>query len=439
MPVNAHEALKSCCRMADLLVATFGDEPGKKDIVRSGTHAGMAATAVLEPMILLYAKTGDEKYLDFCHYIVRRADAGPGILTRLEQSGTVQKVGNGKAYEMMSNYVGLVEYWRTTGNQRALAAAELAWKSVQRGYVFITGAPNAHEHFTEPHTLIPTGACTETCVQVIWVHLTWQLLRATGEPKYAAMLHRHLYNHMLAAQHPDGIQWCYFTTMGGRKGFGPRVHCCGSSGPRAIAMIPSIAYMSRPEGVTINLYETSTFRGTVGDSSVSISQTTDYPWSGQVSVDVTVDQPTQFGLQLLIPDFAANAQVQVDQTASTLPTKPGQYTTIQRKWTGTTRVELTLQMPVLPHERNGRHCLSRGPIILALEQIQPGSYSPLQVRPSPEALSTSNQLAYTADRKVRVKGTAETGDRVELIYGPYCEAGTDRRPVYVWLPAPPEK
>ena len=40
--------------MGDLLIATF---PGKKSILAAGTHVGMAATSVLEPIVLLYRLT----------------------------------------------------------------------------------------------------------------------------------------------------------------------------------------------------------------------------------------------------------------------------------------------------------------------------------------------------------------------------------------------
>ena len=63
--------------MGDLLIATF---PAKKSILAAGTHVGMAATSVLEPIVLLYRFTGDERYLDFARYIVKSWDEpnGPG-------------------------------------------------------------------------------------------------------------------------------------------------------------------------------------------------------------------------------------------------------------------------------------------------------------------------------------------------------------------------
>ena len=62
----------ACRKIGDLLIRTFG--PGKKSILAAGTHVGMAATSVLEPMVLLYRITGDPRYLEFAQ--VHRAGLG---------------------------------------------------------------------------------------------------------------------------------------------------------------------------------------------------------------------------------------------------------------------------------------------------------------------------------------------------------------------------
>ena len=45
-------AYNAANRIGGLLVNTFGDTPGKRDIVAAGQHVGMAATSVLEPMVI---------------------------------------------------------------------------------------------------------------------------------------------------------------------------------------------------------------------------------------------------------------------------------------------------------------------------------------------------------------------------------------------------
>ena len=114
-------ALAACRKMGDLLIATF---PAKKSILAAGTHMGMAATSVLEPIVLLYRATGDERYLEFARYIVKSWDEpnGPKIMASLLTTKRVDKTANGKAYEMLSNLVGLCELARATGDRELLQA-----------------------------------------------------------------------------------------------------------------------------------------------------------------------------------------------------------------------------------------------------------------------------------------------------------------------------
>ena len=73
--------------------------------------------------------------------------------------------------------------------------------------------------------------------------LNLQLLRLTGEAKYGDELERSLYNHLAAAQHPRGDDWCYFTALEGRKVYDKGITCCHSSGPRGMALAPQTAYL----------------------------------------------------------------------------------------------------------------------------------------------------------------------------------------------------
>jgi hypothetical protein len=130
------EPLLVCRRMADLLCNTFGDTPGKRDIIRAGAHVGMAPTSVLEPMVLLYRMTGEARYLDFCKYILRswEQDNGPHIISRLQELKRVDKVGDAKAYEMLSCLNGALEYYRTVGDRRILDACLNAWQDIVAGH-----------------------------------------------------------------------------------------------------------------------------------------------------------------------------------------------------------------------------------------------------------------------------------------------------------------
>lgn len=183
-------ALAACRKMGDLLCRTFG--PDKKSILSAGTHVGMAATSVLEPMVLLYRHTGDERYLDFCRYIVRSWDdpGGPKIVATLLKEKQVNKTANGKAYEMLSNLVGLCELARASGDRKLLEPVLIAWEDIVAKRLYLTGSTSRGEHFPADFDLPndPEAHPCETCVTTTWVQLNAQLLRLTGESRFGDQL-----------------------------------------------------------------------------------------------------------------------------------------------------------------------------------------------------------------------------------------------------------
>ena len=163
-------ALQACRKMGDLLIATF---PEKKSILAAGTHKGMAATSVLEPIVLLYRTTGDKRYLDFAHYIVRSWDepGGPKVLTTLLSEKQVNKTANGKAYEMLSNLVGLCELYRATGDAQLLASRPQRLARHRREPALHYRQPPVRpEHFHGDHEL-PNGPERQHLRNVRYRHL----------------------------------------------------------------------------------------------------------------------------------------------------------------------------------------------------------------------------------------------------------------------------
>jgi hypothetical protein len=195
-------ALEASRKIGDLLVRTFGTGPGQRDIVAAGTHVGMAATSVLEAMVNLYRFTGDVRYLNFCEYLVRSWDQpnGPKIIASLLSTQSVFHTANAKAYEMMSNLVGLAELYRATGNPLYLKTAQTAWSDIAAHRLYVTGTTSSSEHFADDGVLPGEEASNvgEGCATVTWLQLTWQLLRLTGEARYAEQLEHTVYNALLA-------------------------------------------------------------------------------------------------------------------------------------------------------------------------------------------------------------------------------------------------
>ena len=371
-------ALRGAQRIGDLLVETFG--PGKKDIIRSGTHVGMAATSVMEPMVYLYNATGDGKYLDFCEYLVKAYDQphGPKIISSLLEKHSVYETANGKAYEMMSNLVGLCELYRCTGKEEYLRAPEIAWEDIVQNQMYITGGTSLGEHFQKDHYLPKTGAVSETCATVTWLQLNLQLLRLTGEAKYADIVEQIIYNHLLAAQEPTGEAFCYFTPLEGKKPYNDTICCCTSSGPRGVALIPTLAYGIKKDGIAVNLYGPGSVLAKIpGGLNVEIAQETDYPFGGKVTLKISPEKPAEFTLYLRIPAWCRGARVFGSKGLKFPFPKPGEYAPVSGSWQKGSTVVLDMEMrPEMilgQHGNEGLVAVRHGPLVLAADTaLNPG-------------------------------------------------------------------
>jgi len=435
-------ALDASRKIGDLLCRTFGTGLGQRDIIASGTHVGMAATSVLEPMVNLYRFTGDRKYLDFCEYLVRSWNQpnGPRIIESLLATQSVFHTANAKAYEMMSNLVGLAELYRATGNPVYLETAQTAWKDIAAHHLYLTGTASSSEHFTGDFVLPGEEASNvgEGCATVTWLQLTWQLLRLTGEPQYAEELERTVYNALLGAQNPQNGDICYFTPLNGKKSPTPGINCCVSSEPRGISMIPQLAWGMRGDGVGVVLYAPGHVSVGARDGAIGIDSKTNYPADGSVVLTLRPPHPVQFPLYLRVPAWTARYTA----TAGERQYKgtPGRFLAIDREWKAGDEVHIDLDLTarVIPGGPSYPYgvAIARGPQILALEQGVNRDVLDLQAA-GPRGMDVKllearpNLSRWSGSQAYSFEGVV-AGKPRELVLVPFADARTYR----VWLLKP---
>ena len=444
--------LPTCRRMADLLCQTFGDGPGQRDIIASGTHVGMAPTSVLEPMVLLYRLTGEQRYLDFCNYIVRAWEQpnGPHIVSRLLELKRVDKVGNAKAYEMLSCLNGALELYRTTGDRKLFDACSNAWQDIVANRLYITGGASSTEHFQDDGVLPNDMAARicETCVTVTWMQVNLQLLRLTGDAKFADQLETSVYNHLFAAQNPRGDDWCYYTPLEGRKPYDNFITCCHSSGPRGIALLPTFAITTDPDGAVINLYDAGTAHLTLRDSTpITLKVETLYPADGRIRITVETGSPKEFSVKLRVPAWCKHYSIRPSDA------KPGTdgYASSHRTWKSGDMIELNLKLApcvVAGKDSNqGKAAVLYGPLVLAADAalLETDAHQALnnfalpQARPValdlvPEA-ATGGWKTWPAAQLFRINGVNRLdGRKFTTRLVPFADAGMMGERFKVWLP-----
>lgn len=259
----------------------------------------------------------------------------------------VDKVGNGKAYEMLSCLNGALEYYRTVGDPQILDACLNAWKDIVDNRLYITGAASHGELFHDDFDLPNVANVGETCVTVTWLQFNAQLLRLTGEARFAEQLEHVVLNQLFGAQKCDGSAWGYYVQMEGKKPYSANLdgHCCLSSGPRGVALIPTFAVSTDDAGVVANLYDAGTAKLSLKDQTpVTLVTETRYPAEEQVRITVGLAGKKEFTLKLRRPAWCRTASVQIKGQPVALTPGPDGYVAVERSWKDGDQVEIRFKL-----------------------------------------------------------------------------------------------
>ena len=432
-------ALTASEKIGNLLIKTFGSKEGQKQLVKAGGHVGMAATCILESMGELYRFSGNKKYLDYCYFIVKSFDSpgGPRIITTLNKEGRVDKVANAKAYEMLSNLLGVVKLYRITGDEQFLKPALTAWNDIVKSRLYITGTASSFEHFQDD-AILPAERNSnmgEGCVTTTWVQYNYQLFCITGQMKYLDELERSVYNHLTGAQNPQTGCVSYYTPLMGVKPYGCSITCCMSSVPRGIAMIPLFTNGKLNNKPSFFFYQPGTYTTTVGaNKPVSFSTVTNFPADGNVAITVDKSISTPYSIDFRKPYWAAGFSVLVNGKKQTV--SGAETVSIKRNWKKGDNISISFSMPpiVLDGGKSypGHIALQRGPQVLVLDAKINGfegnnvtlNSNALQLQSSKAVLPT----AWIGGAAFEVKGHEKN-----IILVPYADAGQTGGAISTWI------
>jgi len=433
--------LNVATRFADLIDEVFG--PGKRYDVPGHEEIELA-------LVKLFQETGEKRYMDLATFFLDiRGDASKREIYGdycqdhvpvREQSAIV-----GHAVRAMYLYSGVADVAAYTGDQGFIDAMHRLWDDVVKRKMYITGgigARHAGEAFGDPYELPNDSAYCETCAAIglaLWSH---RLNLIDGKGEYADVLERVIYNGILSGIGMDGGHFFYVNPLasgGGhhRQPFYPCA-CCPTNVVRFVPSLPGYVYACNDDGVLVNLYVAGSGKVPAGDSTVNITQETQYPWDGRVKLTVEPQQPSTFDLRLRIPRWCGEAAVECDFPPGTdLDDKDG-YFVLRRNWSPGDVVELTLPMEITRMEAHprveadaGRVAIQRGPIVYCFEEVDnPGGVRNIVLARDPK-LTAEHRPDLLGGITV-IKGMDRTGREVTAV--PYY-AWDHREPggMVVWV------
>ncbi len=326
--------------LAEYTAGQIGDEPGKTNISETGwAFCGIESSSILEPVMKLYLVSGNEKLLKFGEYIVNSGCCSrENIFEAALSCKSPFKIGsNGnpkesiaKAYEMMSCFEGLLDFYRATGYSKHLKAAENLIAKINEEEITLLGSgggdapynlgPGKGEQWnrTRYEILNPDmDLAMETCVTVTYMKLLYKAYLVTGNISYIAKAEISLYNALLGALSLDGSYFEYFPKFNGTRrvfdNFSYKVgdmnlSCCTANGPMGFAIVPKLAVVkdsSSANTYCINLYTQMSY----DDGAFSFVMKTLYPENGSAEIEVSKAPANGICLKLRIPEFTDSYEV----------------------------------------------------------------------------------------------------------------------------------
>ncbi len=436
--------LEALCRQADYLVAHIGTEDKKIPITRATRHwRGLNSSSLLEPVVRLYNMTGKEDYLTFASYIVSEGGTDIANLFELayENDFYPYQYPVTKAYEMISCFEGLLEYYRVTHEERyRRAVLNFADRILESDFTVIGSSGCTHELFD--HSLVRQANTTngsimqETCVTVTLMKFFFQLTSLTGESKYADAFETSLYNAYLGAlntesvietslceEHPD---WklealpfdSYSPLTAGTRGNGigglklmsdgHYYGCCACISPLGCGLVGKMHLLTAADGFAMNLYLPGTVKSlTPGGQSVRFLTETAYPCEGTVRITLSLERPEQMTLRFRNPAWSRATVATLGEDA--IPVTDG-YITLSRLWQDgdTVTLQLDMRTEVIRPIPYGTDILMNHVIwdqhyvVPQFDREDPLAHRHVALRRGPLMLAQDSRLGYSVDEPIEI-------------------------------------
>jgi hypothetical protein len=436
-------------------------------------------------MARLYLTTGQQRYLDFAKFLLDYRGKTT-IKTEYSQSHKPvirQDEAVGHAVRAAYMYAGMADVAALTGDKSYINAIDDIWWNIVEKKLYITGgigATNNGEAFGKNYELPNMSAYCETCAAIGNVYVNYRLFLLHGNSKYYDVLERTLYNGLISGVSLQGNGFFYpnpLESMGQHQRqawFG--CACCPSNICRFIPSLPGYVYAVKDNNVYVNLFLSNKSTLNVGKKKVELSQQTNYPWDGDITINVDKSNAGIFTMKIRIPGWLKgsvvpapsqlydytdgkrlNYTVTVNGKAveSMAPANaeqfPDGYLNITRKWKKGDKIQLHFDMePRIVRANNkveadrGMVAIERGPLVYCAEHPdnnfdifsalinQEPKFTLGKAEIAGTPIVTLKTDAQTLDFNKQGKLTVKDQTLTLIPYYAWCHRGSGK--MRVWLP-----
>ena len=428
-------------RYADCVVREVGSKEGQACIVPGHQIAEMA-------LARLYVLTGEQKYLDEAKFFLdmRGKTSIKNDYSQSHKPVVEQDEAVGHAVRAGYMYAGMADVAALTGDSAYIKAIDKIWNNIVSAKYYITGGVGARhegEAFGKNYELPNLTAYNETCAAIAQVYLNYRMFLLHGDAKYIDCLERTLYNGLISGISIGGDHFFYpnplscdgkyhfnaDNTIERQPWFG--CACCPSNLCRFIPSVPGYMYAINGSDLYVNLFADNSATLEIAGKEVVINETTQYPWNGDITLEIQKNKAGQFAMKIRIPGWLQGTPVPSDLYAYNDNVKlsysisvngeavkgdiENGYFSIDRKWKNGDKVEIHFDMAPRMVKANdkvaadrGRTAIEMGPIVYCAEWTDNPDFdiSQFMLDINPAFSVENNPGLLNGIRTIKATGTA---------------------------------
>lgn len=370
-------------------------------------------------VVEMWRETGNPRYLELAQQFIQ--------IRSLVKNGTddnqdrdpfeTQYVAMGHAVRSTYLYAGVADIIAETGNEQYMKNLTSIWQDLTYRKMYITGGCGAlydgtspdgtnytpdsiqkvHQSFGRPYQLPNSTAHNETCAQIGNMLFNWRMMEVTGEAKYADVAELCMLNSILSGISLDGKRYFYTNplrisadlpyTLRWPKQRTEYISCfcCPPNTLRTISEAQNYAFtVNNPSvapALTLQFYgDASTTALVPGYGEVAVTEKTEYPWDGKVTVVIDrlpkkkAQRNQPWSLRFRVPDWCQGASLKVNGETVGSNYASSTYAEVTRVWKVGDVVEWNMPMPArlmeanpLVEEVRNQVAVKRGPVVYCLE------------------------------------------------------------------------
>ena len=252
------------------------------------------------------------------------------------------------------------------------------------------GLPNGMFSCDEHLAGLDPSQGSELCTVVEYMFSLERSLAITGDASLGDRLEKLAYNALPGTltddmwahqynQEPNQVEcslhhkpWVTDGPESNLFGLQPNFGCCTANYHRGWPKFTNSLWMfsgdpvhDRDDGLVAVAYAPCTVETQVRDTSVRVTEETDYPFRGQVRLTISPERPLHFPLQLRIPGWAKSAAIRVNGERLASP-DPGTFARVERTWKAGDHVEIDFPLRLrISRWFNNSIAVERGPLVFS--------------------------------------------------------------------------